>query len=437
LKNLDQLKSIIYSSKGVFYILFIVIVLMAQLRQQKNNNFDCEICSDKAGYYMYLPAIFHYGFQASKYPKNFDHEHGDGFYFDGDKDRVITKFTCGIALLQIPFYGIGYCIDQLFGINANPYSNYYLFFINIGLAFYLVMGLYYLRKWYTLFVGEKNSLLAIIIIFFGTNLFYYTIDESLMSHAYSFSLFSIMLYLSHTLINHQKTSYLILYCLIASSAILIRPTSVLFIPISIFVQLNGLQNVKKKLAILFKPINLIIALIVLSLVMAPQILYWKYAYEQYFIWSYKGEGFTNWNQPKWLIVWFSPQSGVFTYTPLMLFSLIATFLIKKLKYRWWVILVFLMVSYVTASWHNPWFGVCNFGKRPFIEFYPILMLPIAYIFKEYKSLQKLSKVLVITLLVVLLYYNIVFTLGFNTCFFGDTWSWNAFGLLLKKIFLFK
>lgn len=432
---LKKNNNLLYSNK-IFIILFFLLVLMMQWRQTKVDNFGCEICADKAGYYAYLPAAFHYGFKASAYPKNFDHDHGDGFILDYEKDKVITKFTCGLALLQVPFYSIGYCIDKIFGINAHPYSKYYLFFINIGLSFYVTLGLYCLKKWYSIFTGEKSSLIAVLVILFGSNLLYYTIDESLMSHAYSFSLFSMMLYLGDRFLQARKRGYFIVYCIAAAIAILIRPTNVVFIPFSWIIQPGWTKNMFEKMKWVLHPLHLIIATLVLLIVLVPQMMYWNFAYEKYLAWSYKEEGFTRWKDPALLIVWFSPKNGLFTYTPLVLLSLIAAFVHVSFKRKWIVLLLFLTASYICAAWHHPWFG-CSFGKRPFIEFYPILMLPIAHIFKGYSEMPKISRYLIVTLILVLLYYNVLFTLKFNTCYFGDTWDWNAFGLLLKKIFLFK
>ena len=194
LKISNFFKSGFHNSRWFYVVLFLLIFILINVRQKIVTNFNCEICADKAGYYMYLPAIFQYGFKVDNYPEKLDEQHGNGFRIDKVNNKIITKFTCGVALLQFPFYSFGTLIAKVFSLNVLPYSFYYLFFINIGAAFYIVLGLYFMRKWLNYYVDDISSFLTILIIFFGTNLYYYTLDESLMTHLYSFSLFSALLY---------------------------------------------------------------------------------------------------------------------------------------------------------------------------------------------------------------------------------------------------
>ena len=111
--------------------------------------------------------------------------------------------------------------------------------------------------------------------------------------------------------------------------------------------------------------------------------------------------------------------------------------IKKEMNAVLVIISFLLVSYMCASWGDPCFGTCNFGKRPMVEYLPIIMFPIAYMFNNYKSYNKRLRYILLISIIVLVYYNQVLFGAFNTCLFADTWGWNEFGLLLKRAFLFK
>ena len=423
-----------HNSKWVYITLFLLILLLTNSRQAKNTNFACEICSDKAGYYMYLPAVLHMGFEAKNYPKDFDHAHGDGFHLENGK--VITKFTCGIALLQAPFYIAGALVAKTFSLDVLPYSNYYMFFINIGAVFYLVLGLYFLRKWLNYYVDDISSFWTILVLFFGTNLYYYTIDESLMSHMYSFSLFSILLYALKTFFETKKFNYFLLFIIPLSFAILIRPTNILFAPFALMIDVNRLDVLKSKLILLLRPKYLISAAFIFFLIISPQMFYWKFAFDKYLVWSYVGESFSYWDDPQFAIVWFSPQSGLFTYTPIVLLSLAfgVVMFIKKEPNALLVFCSFFIVSYLCAAWSNPYFGGCNFGKRPMVEYLPLLMFPIAYLFEYSKSYSIKLRYILLAATLLLAYYNYALFTIFDTCFFGDTWDWKTFGLLLYKIF---
>ncbi|MBC7863642.1 MAG: hypothetical protein IAF38_11740 [Bacteroidia bacterium] len=398
-------------------------------RQKQVDNFNCEICSDKAGYYFYLPAVFQMGFSAANYEKDFDHKHGDGFYFE--EGKVKSKFSCGVALMQTPFYAAGALISKTFSLNKDPYSNYYLFFISIGAAFYCILGLFFMRKWLQFYCSAKTALLAVLLVFFGTNLLYYTLDESLMSHLYSFSLFSGVLFAIKSFSETKSFRFFILFSICFSLAILIRPTNILF---GLFALLLDFKNIKTKLSLLLSLKNIITAVIIFLLILLPQLLYWKFAFGKYLVWSYKGEGFTNWNRPEFLIVWFSPQSGLFAYTPLIFFILILSIvmILKKIPNGVLVLFSFFIVSYLCAAWHQPFFGVCNFGKRPMIEYLPLLMLPFALMLENFKTYNRTIRYSISAILVLCVYYNLALFSGFNTCFFGDTWDWHGFFELFKK-----
>ncbi len=428
-----------HKSKWIYLLLFVVIFILTNIRQSMVTNFHCEICSDKAGYYMYLPALFQLGFGAENYPEGFDALHGDGFHIDRENDRIITKFTCGVAMLLLPFYGAGTLIAKIFSINTSTYSPYYLFFINIGAVFYIVLGLFFLRKWLENYVDRKISFISILVIFFGTNLYYYVLDESLMSHLYSFSMFAILLYGSHSFCKTKKFRHFLLFIIPLSIAILIRPTNILFAFIAILVDVKNFGMLKNKLKLLLRPKYLFFIFFIFFLVIIPQLLYWKFVYDHYVVWSYRGEGFTFWNKPQLLISWFSPQSGLFTYTPIILLSLIfsVVMLIKKEKNAVLVIASFFALSYMCASWYNPFFGICNFGKRPMVEYLPILMLPIAYMMAYYRSYSKNLQHLILLSTIVLIYYNQALFGAFNTCFFGNAWGWSEFGSLLKNALILK
>lgn len=430
-------KSGYHNSKWLFVFLFLLIFYLTNSRQSKITNFDCEICSDKAGYYMYLPAVFQYGFDVEKYPEGFDRAHGEGFEIDREHNKIVTRFTCGVALLQLPFYAAGVLIAKVFALDVLPYSTYYMFFINIGAAFYVVLGLYFLRKWLNYYVDDISSFWTMLVIFFGTNLYYYTLDESLMSHMYSFSLFSIILFTLRAFDETKKFNYFLLFVISLSVAVLIRPTNILFLIIALLTDVNRFEVLKNKLILLLTPKYLIIGTLLFLLIIFPQLLYWKYAFDKYVVWSYGEHGFINWKQPLFAVVWFSPQSGLFTYTPVVLLSLVYAIVMfmKKEKNTLVVVGSFFVVSYMCAAWCNPYFGTCNFGKRPMVEFLPILMLPIAYMFQYSRSYKIRYEYLLGILTAVLVYYNQKLFNAFDTCFFGDTWEWDKFGELLHRAFL--
>lgn len=419
-------------SRWFYLAYFLVVLLLINGRQRLFTNFSCEICSDKAGYYMYLPAAFHMGFTAENYPQDFDHAHGDGFYLDRQQNKVITKFSCGVALLQAPFYAAGAVISKVFALQAAPYSYYYLFFISIGAALYSALGFFFCRKWLGYYTAPRYAFTIAAIAFSGTNLFYYTLDETLMSHLYSFTLFAGVLYGTKAYKEKKQWKYFLLLATCFSFAVLIRPTNILFACCILLLDAGNLAGLAERLRLIFTIRNCAAGIFIFLLVTLPQLIYWKFAFGHYVVWSYKDEGFTNWDRPRLLTVWFSPQSGLFPYTPLLLFSFaLAVFMaIKKIPNAWLVLFVFFAVSYMCAAWHNPFFGECNFGKRPVVEYIPLLLFPLVYIFNA--PFSKTAKQLTVAIIILCIYYNQALFSAFDTCFFGGTWDWKGFFALLVK-----
>jgi len=422
------------SSKKFYFISFLVVFLLIVVRQQQVDNYGCELCADKAGYYFYLPAVFQLGFTTQNYPAGFDHKHGDGFHLNYEKNKVITKFTCGVALLLSPFYSVGYVISKILSINPDPYSTYYLFFINIGAAFYLVLGIFFLRKWLEKYVAEKTALLSAILIFFSTNLFYYTLDESLMSHLYSFTMFTGILFAISNYKETREQKFFILFMICLSLAILIRPINFFFGIIALFLDVTNFEQLKKKIRLLISRKNILTGGLISFMIFLPQLLYWKFAYGNFFVWSYEGEGFTNLSHPHFMTVWFSTQSGLFPYTPLILVGLLLAMymIIKKIPNGPLVIFTFFVTSYMCAAWHNPFFGTCNFGKRPMVEYLPILMMPLFIFLNRFSAKKAVAKILIATALIFFTWYNQALFSSFNTCFPGGEWDYEEFMRLLIK-----
>lgn len=420
-------------SQNCYLWLFLLTVLFTNMRQNVVTNFDCEICSDKAGYYCFLPATFYYGFSTAGYPDNIDADRGYGFQLNQENNKLTTKFTSGVALLQFPFYGTGFIMDAIFSLKNTPFSKYYLVWMSIGSSFYLVLGIYFFRRFLGIYYSSKAATITTIITFLGTNLLYYTLDENLMSHLYSFTFFSILLFNGSKLIKTQKQEYLFWFIISLSLAILIRPTNILFAPLCLFIAIekHPISFRKIRMSISYK--TLFSAVFVGLLFATPQILYWKFAYGKWIVWSYTGEGFSNALTPQFMEVWFSPQGGLFIYTPLVMIALIISLhMIIQSKIQGKVVLLtFILVSYLCASWHTPFFGECNFGKRPFVEFYPILMLPFAYFIDHFTYASPTYKLLLFFVPFCILNNLLLFGV-FDTCFFGGIWDWEAFHHLVRE-----
>jgi len=191
----------------------------------------------------------------------------------------------------------------------------------------------------------------------------------------------------------------------------------------LFWNTSGFTDIKQRFKLLFKWQQMLIILLPFVLVILPQMIYWYHIYGKPIVYSYKGEGFTNWRSPDLISLWFEPNNGLFPYMPvfLLIFIGIITNLIKKQKGAILPVLIFVLMSYVFASWSFPQFG-CAFGCRPFSEFMAFFALSLASLIASvrFKSL----KIIMLIFGFLCSLFIIKMTLIYNDNHFLTTTKWN-------------
>ena len=331
-------------------------------------------------YYVYLPATFIYHWDIKKFPEKID-EKTRGFTLHYKNDRLIIKTTYGVALMLTPFFMPVHLIALAFDLQPDGFSEFYQRMMTIPGLVYLVFGLFFLRRFLAWYLPWNMTYFTVFFLFFGTNLFFYSVDEGLMSHVYSFFLFSATLFLLKKFLNTGKQSYslFVWLCILVSLAILIRPTNLVLLSLFIFLDTSSFREIGQRFLFFIKPKYSLIFILVLFLVLIPQMLYWHYLSGSYIYDSYPDEGFTNLKHPMILPLWFSPLNGFFLYTPMAIFFIagITWMIVNKKPNGVYFALLFLFMSLVFASWVS-WFFGGSFGMRPFVEFYTLFSLPFGY-----------------------------------------------------------
>ncbi|MBX3102343.1 MAG: hypothetical protein KF690_07545 [Bacteroidetes bacterium] len=325
---------------------------------------------DQEGYYKYLQGAFIWGRLDSmdvRFPQNYPVHPVSG--------RMVNKYTCGVAMLQLPFFGLAHLTAGTAERETQGYGNHYAIWIKYAALCYGIMGL--ALVWLMLYrqFGVRNPAAALTVVglALGTNLNWYATGEPAMSHVYSFALFALWLYLTPAVLTRGQWGRWLGYGLILGLITLVRPVNGLIIlyPLGWWLahrnpQLPGVR-----------PGYWLAAVSGMALMWLPQLCYWHYVTGNWLYDSYGAEGFTHWLHPHLSNVLFSHLNGWLSYSPLMLLSLAG--IVCLLVRRHWaggiVVLVFLLLWYLCASWWMWWFGG-SLGYRPFIEFYPLLAIPL-------------------------------------------------------------
>jgi hypothetical protein len=422
-----------------FFLVLLIVSFFLTYQTHRNNgyfNWKSEIWSDRAGYYIYLPAFFMYHFDVKKCPEKIDEKTGYGFTLDYQKNTINTKYTYGVAFLLSPFFVASHIASPILHKPGDAgFGPVYHRMIDVAAVIYLILGLWILKRFLKYYFESSIQYLILFFIYAGTNLLFYSIDDTLMSHVYSFFLFSVfLLSMKRFLDEPQHLRYFILMSFAFAFIILIRPTNALIILMLFLWDVNGKKEIRERILLFLSPRRILFFGIIIFLVFIPQFIYWKYARGSFFVYSYGNEGFTNWKNPRLLEVWFSTLNGLFLYTPMVLIMIagMVLMIVKKIPNGVFTLALFLVISYVFASWYCWYFG-CSFGQRSYVEYYAIFSIPLGYfILESFRIRNLLMKSLVFILLLVLSYYSYRMIRKYEKCFFGSTWDWPQFARQLNR-----
>jgi hypothetical protein len=216
--------------------------------------------ADAGGYYAYLIIWFDHGYASKDYPANYQYERGSGV--ETDQTRIVkTKYTCGVAYLQTPFYWGNRLLGALlnYETHANSLSNKKM--INVAAAFYLWLGSVFLFLFVSAYSKKIYAFISVLLVILGTNIIYYAGYHTGMSHIYSFFFCALYLYAGWKYAQSKKLSWWTVVTLTGSAIVLIRPTNILFLPLLFF-----LFEDKKNIRSVLRPVCIGIAVISLIIV---------------------------------------------------------------------------------------------------------------------------------------------------------------------------
>jgi hypothetical protein len=425
--------------ESIFFLVLMAGTLFMTLQIHKGKgyfNWQSEIWGDKAGYYIYLPAFFYYHFHLNEFPPKIDEKTGNGFTLDTVSGKMRTKYTCGVAVLVSPFFVAAHYISKIFHISQDwGFSPLYHKMMDFAAVFYLILGLWLLKRFLEHYIRERTAFITVLLVFLGTNLLYYATTESLMSHVFSFFLFSLLLFsVKKFLAAGKKYGWFLLASLAFALIVLVRPFNLIILPFILLWDVDSWKAFKERVKLLFRPHYIVSFLVILFVVLLPQLLYWKYLSGHYIYYSYGQEGFFNWDHPKIPEVWFSTLNGLFLYNPLVLFFVAGIILMIVYRKTNGILLFiqFLILSYMVSSWENWYFG-CSYGQRPFVEYYSFLALPFGFLAGILLDRKKrILKSVMLLIMAVFTFYNLAMMRTYERCFFGSVWDWGQYSRQFDK-----
>jgi len=403
-------------------VLFFLVTLIMLHRIDYNPK--SVIWSDAEGYYQYLPALFIIK-DVHRMPP------GSVWPYYNKQGEYVDKYTCGIALFELPFFAVAYGGSYLAGIDTSDYLNpLYCRAIALCALFFTFLGLRLLRKALLKITSPGVTFWVVLSVFFGTNLFYYATKEMGVSHGFSFFLFCALIYHLPVYLQHPSRLNSLLMGGILGWIVLIRPTNGIIALLLLLYDVYTITGFKQRVSFYLKHYSSVLWMIPAAFIFfIPQLVYWKEMTGQWIYYSYTDEGFKYWNQPKIAAVLFDVQNGLFLYSPLVLLMVVGIGLgIFKRNFQGpAMLLIFSIATYIFASWWAWWFGGA-FGHRCYVEFYGLLAIPLAGLYQHisvhWKTLFRISFYsLVLMLMVFSVRLSYLYT-SIGGPWDGADWRWN-------------
>ena len=402
----------------IYLVIFVVIATYsAQVITERHMLSPQRVIEwDVVCYYDYLPATFilhdikHMEPTAESGGQYWGHVLPNG--------NKVIKTSMGMSMMYLPFFAVANAVAESLGYQKNGFTEPYSWALIISSIFYLFWGFFFLAKMLKK-LNFSTLIISLIILIIGlsTNLYWYATFSAPYSHAYSFSLISLFLYL--TILWHENPSVKnsIFIGLVSGLISLIRPTNILIALVFVLYNVKSFKEFKDKFAFFLKEYKNILIIIGCALIVwVPQFIYWKVVTGSWLFYSYGDDERFFFNDPKIFKVLFGWRKGWLIYTPVMLFSVIGMFMLPRHRKDFAVAIIafFVINLYVISSWWCWWYGG-SFGMRPMIDIYGLMAIPFAVFLKWIFENKRL--VVKIPLLILLAW--LVFRSVFNSCRYGS------------------
>ena len=289
---------------------------------------------DVISYYAYLPAVFIYHDLSLDFTESPGFLNDNKFWFQKtEKDKKVIITSMGLSYMYAPFFFVAHALAPVFGESRDGFRSIYQSFLVFSAVFYLGFGFYFLWKFLSRYFSPAVTAITLFLIGMGTNLYYYGTHEAAMSHAFSFSLIAVFLFLLarwHDLPGWKNS---LMLGLVYGVIVLIRPSNVFLFILILLWEVDSLAAIKKRVLFLVSKTPLILLMLSGFLIpWIPQLIYWKDVSGSLFYNSYSVVGSAFYfDNPHILDLLFSYRKGWFVYTPLMLFAVIGFIPLYRMK----------------------------------------------------------------------------------------------------------
>lgn len=368
--------------------IFILFLLMVQARlwapYWDTRNVQAILTWDAMGYYLYLPAHFIYhdlGHMAFIGDIMREYNPSSSFYQafqvpGGPEGQLVTKYTCGLAILWTPFFFLGHWAAGWFDYPQDGFSAPYQIAIAFGGLLFALLGLGLLRRVLLRYFSDAVTTLVLVLLVLGSNYFQYAVFDAAMAHNYLFTGYALLLWL--TIRWHERPTRGGAFCigLTLGLLVLIRPSEAVAVVIPLLWNVGSVAAARAKLALLkARWQDVLLLALGGGLGVLPQPLYWHWATGHFLFYSYGDQHFSFLKPHIWEVL-FSFRKGWLIYSPLLLLPLAGLMALWRQHRALAVpVLAFVVLNlWVVSAWDIWWYGG-SIGQRALVQSYAVLALP--------------------------------------------------------------
>ncbi|MBK9731555.1 MAG: hypothetical protein IPO83_09725 [Chitinophagaceae bacterium] len=340
---------------------------------------------DVMGYYLYLPSYFYDDISKLHNLQHIlDTYHpvdGFGNAFQLPSGNYMMKYSIGMALMYLPFFGVAHLWAHAGGYAVDGFSYPYQVMISFGSILVAWIGLWFARKNLLKHFDDRITAVVLLVLVLATNYFNYVSYAGPMSHNYLFTIYCLVIWLTIKWYEKPSITGSVVIGFLCGLATVTRPTEIIILIIPFVWGINLWKGIPERLRLLWQHrLKLCISAVAFGIAILPQVLYWKRISGEWVYYSYQDQGF-DWTQPHLYFGMLTFKNGWLVYTPVMALALIGLlFLYIRRKEIFWPVFIFMLINiYIVYSWQIWWYGG-SFGSRAMVQSYALLIFPLAAFF---------------------------------------------------------
>ncbi len=371
-----------FKNAGSLLACIIIALVLCKYRADKSDLHGQQLKVtdwDALGYYMYLPGIYIYHditklewFPAidSQYKMS-----GGGLYQASlqPNGNYVCKYLGGVALLQLPFFLAAHQYALHSSWPPDGFSPPYQYAIAIGIIFYCIVALLFLRRFLLLYFSDSTVAITLLLLCLATNLVQYVAIDAGMSHGYIFPLYVFVLWTTYKWHQSPRWIWAALTGYIIGLATICRPTEAVMLFIPLLWNTHSKEAAKAKWQMVRQNMGQVYIAVAAGFAgILPQLIYWKvtsgsFIYDVGSAWNFLTPHL------RVLTGW---EKGWFIYTPVTIFFVAGLFFVKKFPFRKSIIYFCLLNIYIVISWADWRYGG-SYSTRALVQSYPVFALPFA------------------------------------------------------------